>query len=290
MNRYQVLAVMGLSFALAACGTTNRDDIAGLSASGGNFNAALHQEYLALGDAERAEYDWTDSDYFYDKSRRAALGEEVMPAKIDERSLPGDAVAGLTTAREKLIAALFGGGKDKAPMELAKAQANYDCWMQEQEENFQPEDIAACRGNFELALQDAEKKLAPPPVAVAPEPKKAEPKPDLGPDGIYLVHFDFDVADLTGKAMDMIATAVQDFWSAKPEGIKIEGHTDRAGTEQYNEALATRRALAVANAMITAGVPADIIRTESMGEEKPLRITKDGERDEKNRRAEITFD
>ena len=52
----------------------------------------------------------------------------------------------LSGARSRLIAAFGAGARKRAPKQAAEAQLRFDCWMQEQEENFQPDDIdAPCR-------------------------------------------------------------------------------------------------------------------------------------------------
>src|SRR3546814_8047690 len=54
-------------------------------------------------------------------------------------------VAELKQAREKLVAAFDAGAKEASPDAAALAQANYDCWLEQQEENYQPEHIKSCR-------------------------------------------------------------------------------------------------------------------------------------------------
>ena len=69
--------------------------------------------------------------------------------------------------------------------------------------------------------------------------------------------------------------------------LLVEGHCDERGTEEYNRSLGERRALAVRELLVTAGVPADRIHTVSFGKDKPA----DPEHNEaawsKNRRGEF---
>lgn len=51
------------------------------------------------------------------------------------------------------------GGAVFAPAEAATAQAAFDCWMQEQEENFQPRDIGACQNRYLAAMARLEEIL-----------------------------------------------------------------------------------------------------------------------------------
>ena len=60
----------------------------------------------------------------------------------------------------------------------ARAQVMFDCWMQEQEENFQTDHIAACRNRFFAALEEVQKAVEPPAPSVLPvQPVKKEPMP-----------------------------------------------------------------------------------------------------------------
>src|SRR3546814_7146483 len=65
-------------------------------------------------------------------------------------------VGTLTSSRERLMAVLAAGAAQSDPTQAAEAQVAFDCWMQEQEENFQPDDIAACRDRFEAAMARSE--------------------------------------------------------------------------------------------------------------------------------------
>lgn len=51
--------------------------------------------------------------------------------------------------------------------------------------------------------------------------------------------------------------------------VLVEGHCDERGTEGYNLALGDRRALAVREALVALGAPADNLHTVSFGEAKP---------------------
>ncbi len=83
------------------------------------------------------------------------------------------------------------------------------------------------------------------------------------------IYFDLDKAIVKQEEMSKIAT-VADFISKNPShDILVEGHCDERGTEGYNLALGDRRALAIREALISAGAPADNIHTVSFGESRP---------------------
>ena len=119
---------------------------------GSDFNKNLYSGYMDLAAAERSEYDWRDSGYFSSKALSAAQDQTVTPDSIASRDLPEESVAELAGAHAQLTAALQGGAATRAPSDAAKAQVSFDCWIQEQEENHQPEDWLACRESFNQAM------------------------------------------------------------------------------------------------------------------------------------------
>lgn len=109
--------------------------------------------------------------------------------------------------------------------------------------------------------------------------------------------FDFDTATLRpdGKAkLDELITQVNTFRNVS--SIVVEGHTDRIGSESYNEALSRQRAKAVSDYLSAAGaIPAERIRVVAQGERNPVQAC-EGESSsqaliqclEPNRRVEVT--
>jgi peptidoglycan-associated lipoprotein len=73
---------------------------------------------------------------------------------------------------------------------------------------------------------------------------------------------------------------------ANPEySALIEGHADEQGTREYNVALGARRASAVRDYLVAAGVPDARLRTISYGKERPIEICSDESCYRQNRRA-----
>jgi outer membrane protein OmpA-like peptidoglycan-associated protein len=102
----------------------------------------------------------------------------------------------------------------------------------------------------------------------------------------YLVFFDWNKADLTDRARQIIGEAA----GARGTGvtrIEVNGYTDRSGSDQYNQGLSVRRANAVAAELLRRGVPRNEIATRGFGESNPLVPTADGVREPQNRRVEI---
>ncbi len=69
--------------------------------------------------------------------------------------------------------------------------------------------------------------------------------------------------------------------------IRVEGHTDATGTEQYNQWLSDKRAASVKTYLEEAGVSTGRISTKGLGQTKPVADNKTPEGREKNRRVEI---
>ncbi|MCL4157225.1 UNVERIFIED_CONTAM: hypothetical protein GTU68_047976 [Idotea baltica] len=69
--------------------------------------------------------------------------------------------------------------------------------------------------------------------------------------------------------------------------IQIEGHTDNVGNKEALEELSYRRAEAIADYLITAGVDPKQIKTKGFGDSRPITSNKTEEQKAKNRRVEI---
>ncbi len=124
---------------------------------------------------------------------------------------------------------------------------------------------------------------APAPVA-APA---AVPAP--APARTYLVFFDWDKADLTPRARQIIADAAQASTRVATTKIEVGGHADRTGTAQYNQALSMRRAQAVAAELVRLGVARNAIDITAFGDTRPLVATAANTREPQNRRVEIVL-
>lgn len=99
------------------------------------------------------------------------------------------------------------------------------------------------------------------------------------------VYFDFDSDQLTKPAqanLKNLATALKANPGVK---IKIEGHSDERGSNEYNLALGERRAAAIKIFLISEGIAARDVVTASVGEEKPVELGHQENSWAKNRRG-----
>lgn len=132
-----------------------------------------------------------------------------------------------------------------------------------------------------LAYEMMQRKPQPP----APPPP---PPPNLCDDTVdAIVFFEFDSSDLTGTEADAINYIMTNAEPCDWSSLSVIGHTDRAGSDAYNDALSLRRARTVEAALQSRGVTLSI-SVEARGESEPRVPTVDGERNPQNRRVEIT--
>jgi outer membrane protein OmpA-like peptidoglycan-associated protein/outer membrane protein W len=126
--------------------------------------------------------------------------------------------------------------------------------------------------------------VPPPPPPPAPAPASV---PAPAPARTYLVFFDWDKADLTDRARQIIHAAADASTHVQTTRIDVDGYTDLSGTPKYNMGLSIRRADAVKAELIRDGVPDNEIEAQGFGETHPLVPTAQGVREPQNRRVEI---
>jgi hypothetical protein len=105
--------------------------------------------------------------------------------------------------------------------------------------------------------------------------------------GEFVVFFDTDQATLTPEGARVVAQAAEAYQETGGARIVVTGHTDTAGSADYNLELSLRRAEMVAAELQRQGVPATDITTLGRGEEDLLVPTADGVSEPRNRRVEI---
>jgi peptidoglycan-associated lipoprotein len=102
-----------------------------------------------------------------------------------------------------------------------------------------------------------------------------------------LIHFDFDKSTVRPEdaaSLDQKVAILQ----ANPDlRIRISGHCDERGSDEYNLALGNRRATAAKAYLVSHGVDAGRIETSSYGEERPIAQGHDEDAWSQNRRDEF---
>lgn len=102
--------------------------------------------------------------------------------------------------------------------------------------------------------------------------------------------FDFDRSVIKPAGRDILNGFVTslNFSQAKYDLVIVVGHTDSVGSDDYNMRLGLRRAEAVKAFLVSAGVPAQSIKTSSQGERHPVADNKTAAGRALNRRVEIS--
>ena len=100
-------------------------------------------------------------------------------------------------------------------------------------------------------------------------------------------NFEFDKSDLSSADFARLQQIAKRLIEHRDKNAKISGHCDERGTREYNLALGERRAKAVADFLMSAGVRESQISTASFGEEIPLDTASTEAAWAKNRRAVI---
>ncbi|MBE7733215.1 peptidoglycan-associated lipoprotein Pal [Devosia faecipullorum] len=99
------------------------------------------------------------------------------------------------------------------------------------------------------------------------------------------VFFTTDSSSLTSEAMATLDKQAQWLNQYPNYRIMIEGHADERGTREYNIALGARRSSIVVNYLVSRGVNAQRITSQSFGKERPVAICNDISCWSQNRRA-----
>lgn len=270
-----LLAGAGL---LAGCGAFEAqriyDSASSTTVTGDAYHRALYDGYIEHATYEQEEMMHYDSAIAHSrKAEQAARGETPPIAQpTDYGPQPADKIDELTQARAQLVAALDAGGAERDPEAAGKAQAFYDCWVEQQHENFQPRDIAYCRDGFYSNLN-----LIAPVAAETPEVQAIQAD----------VLFEFDRAVVRDEFKPELDRIAQTMIADTTTQFLVWGFTDTVGTEEYNQGLSERRAEAVAAYLESQGVTRDRMVIRGFGETNLAVETPDETPEPRNRRVEI---
>lgn len=251
------------------------------------FTQALSRDYQALSAAESAQGDERDAASYARRSLDAAAGTPTAPETVGSRQgfLQERHVAALTAARQRLMVAFDGAGRENAPAAAAHAQASFDCWLEQATEDLQAADIEACRQSFLMTVAQVETaRPVPEPVAVATSP--VEPVA-AATSQRHVLLFAFDDAALSAEGMAELDVIRAQAEANRARRILVVGHASSVGNGDYNLALSERRAEAVKAQLLDIDVATDSIVTEARGEHDPLVQAVDGAREPRNRAVEI---
>jgi peptidoglycan-associated lipoprotein len=101
--------------------------------------------------------------------------------------------------------------------------------------------------------------------------------------------FDFDKSNIRDNQKAPLNEDVAWLKANNRVKITLEGHCDERGTAEYNLGLGERRAKAVKDYLVAAGIPTDRIATISYGKERPFVLGHDEDAWKWNRRDHIVI-
>jgi peptidoglycan-associated lipoprotein len=138
----------------------------------------------------------------------------------------------------------------------------------------------------------------PPPPPAPPPPPPAPPAEDPAAAAARItaavlaevqamVHFDFDRADIRSDDRNILDRKAAILGANGGLRVRIAGHADERGSDEYNLALGNRRAVAVKTYLANKGIDGSRLDVVSYGEEQPLAPGHDEDAWAQNRRAEF---
>lgn len=106
---------------------------------------------------------------------------------------------------------------------------------------------------------------------------------------IRFVYFDFDKYNISRKYLEVLDDAAEILDENPDVFLRIEGHTDAVGTEEYNQVLSEKRALSAKEYLVIHGVDPSRIKTIGYGKREPYATNFTEEGRAMNRRVELAF-
>lgn len=110
------------------------------------------------------------------------------------------------------------------------------------------------------------------------------------------VTFDYDSDTLTPLArtqLDEVVRAMEklmaDSTGANPPRLRVEGHTDDRGPDEYNQDLSLRRAQSVKAYLLAKAIPEDLVEPFGWGESRPSHSNSTDAGRAQNRRVDFVF-
>ncbi len=263
-----------------------------------NFQEYLLTEYKKRATFEADEmHDWNSAKLYSEKALKSLETDKIYPEDISYWKLPEENIEEIRIAYENLMT-IYKDAKKIDPFNLAKAISSFDCWSEQQEENWQTWDINRCKDDFLNAMHNIYKKIS----AQEKEQKNLDKEDENlemqskdevsivtkneNEDLLQIIYFDFDKFNLSKVSRDKIKLFLDNYGSRINEYLVV-GHTDTKGTKNYNLSLSIKRAEVVKKILIDYGIVEVNIKILGKGEESLAVETSDETKQPANRRVEI---
>lgn len=271
----QKILLAGVCLTLSACVGHDIRELKNAAPTGDAFLAALSSGYLRMSEEQANNYDWVAASVFAQKGLQAAYGTAPGPEEVNDWKVPEAAFAALKKAQGELEQALA----NDATEQLARAQLQFDCWVDATEDTGRDDLVESCKQGYEAAMGRKDEYQEADAAANAHTTQS-----------FYLVPFAWNDQGMNAVAKKVLAKVVEEIRSL-PEGetyqLVLNGHTDRSGGEQYNYGLSQQRAMMVKQYLLRAGIGMNRIEIFAFGETDPKKPTADGVREAINRRVEL---
>jgi len=102
-----------------------------------------------------------------------------------------------------------------------------------------------------------------------------------------VVYFEYDADAITGDGRATLDAKLPILRANTALRVRVAGHTDTRGSDEYNLALGLRRAAATRKYLVDRGIAASRVDIVSFGEERPSMSGEDESSYARNRRAEF---
>lgn len=284
------VALAGSGIVLSACiGASSLDQLGSAAPTGSPFARNLYLDYAYLarsfGQTESGGVLDVDETFFGSgntndlaeafatKALIAARGTEVEPEPANS--------AGATAMRDRLLRATAD-GKDRFPVDAARAQADFDCWMLNGSVDAQRAASEQCQASLNSTLARLEQDMRPPTfTAFTPPPAPAPTSAN------FTVYFEKNSRTLSDEQLETLRQVIATARRGRQSRITVVGHTDAAGSADLNQALSLKRANLVSDALVAMGARREAIETSGVGAADPE--TSSDVKDAKNRRVVVTL-
>ena len=264
-------------------------------------NPKTFQDHLIYNYQQNASFeaeemhDWNSAKLYSEKALRALDGENIYPEKISYWKISEEKAKDIISGYKNLMS-IYEDAIMKDPKNLAIAISSLDCWAEQEEEKWQAWDIERCKNEFHYAMHNIYNNLSA--EKIEKEFKEDNSLKKENDDNVTIVtqnekneemqiiYFDFDNFSLS----EVSKHSLLDFLDKNMRDLSkyiILGHTDTAGSLDYNLELSLKRAEAVKVILISAGIAEKNISLLGKGENELAVTTPDNTKHPANRRAEV---
>ncbi len=262
-----------------------------------NFQDYLLNEYKKRATFEAEEmHDWNSAKLYSEKAIKSLVTDKIYPEEITYWKLPKESIEEISTAYDNLMT-IYNKAKINDPYNLAKAISSLDCWLEQQEENWQTWDISRCKEDFLISMHNIYEKISTlekNKITDNIENELHNTKKDeatiitknKNDDLMQIIYFDFDQFTLSEVSKNKIKLFIKKYKNEINEYL-IVGHADTMGSKNYNLSLSIERAKVVQETLVTFGIKKNIIKILGKGEESLAINTPDNTKHPGNRRVEI---